>query len=87
MTLSGQGQPEALKGARVSANFLEILGIPPLLGRSFLPEEDAVNGPPVVMISASLWKRRFKRRHVCRRQNRNAGRAGLHDRRRADARL
>jgi putative ABC transport system permease protein len=59
MTLSGQGQPEALKGARVSANVLEILGVRPIVGRSFLPEEDALNGPPVVMISASLWKRRF----------------------------
>jgi hypothetical protein len=59
MTLSGQGEPEALKGARVSANFLKILGVPPLLGRSFLPEEDALNGSPVLMISADLWKRRF----------------------------
>ncbi len=59
MTLSGQGEPEALEGARVSANFLQVLGVAPLLGRSFLPEEDALNGPPVVMISASLWKRRF----------------------------
>lgn len=59
MTLSGQGDPEALRGARVSANFLQILGVKPLLGRSFLPEEDVPNGPPVVMISADLWKSRF----------------------------
>jgi len=36
LTLSGGGEPEALKGARVSANFLEVLGVQPLLGRSFL---------------------------------------------------
>ena len=45
VTLSGGGQPEALKEARVSANFLEILGMQPLLGRSFLAKEDARGGP------------------------------------------
>src|SRR5262249_28280545 len=57
--LSGDGGPEALKGARVSANFLDILGVQPLLGRSFLPEEDKRGGRPVAMISSGLWKRRF----------------------------
>ena len=59
LTLSGGGEPEALKEARVSANFLEILGVQPVLGRSFLVEEDTRGGPPVAMISAELWKRRF----------------------------
>ncbi len=59
MTLSDGGDPEALKGARVSANFLEILGIQPVAGRSFLLEEDTPGGPPVAMISAGLWRRRF----------------------------
>jgi putative ABC transport system permease protein len=57
--LSSGGEPEELKGARVSANFLEVLGVPPALGRSFLPEEDQAGGRPVAMISARLWKRRF----------------------------
>src|SRR5262249_30559752 len=57
--LSGGGEPEALKGARVSANFLEILGVQPILGHSFLPEEDKPGGPPVAMISEALWRRRF----------------------------
>lgn len=60
VTLSGEGQPVALRAARVSANFLEVLGVPPLLGRSFLPQEDAPRGAPVVMISANLWRRRFQ---------------------------
>jgi predicted permease len=55
----GRGEPEALKAARVSANFLEVLGIQPLLGRSFRPEEDQRGGPDVAMISSELWKRRF----------------------------
>src|SRR5437762_3127122 len=46
VTLSGAGGPEALKGARVSANFLRVLGIEPALGRSFLPEEDTPGGRP-----------------------------------------
>lgn len=60
MTLSGGGaEPEALTGARVSANFLDVLGKAPILGRSFLPEEDTPGGPAVAMISEALWKRRF----------------------------
>jgi len=59
VTISGSGEPEALKAARVSANFLDILGVQPALGRSFRVEEDQHGGPPVAMISSGLWKRRF----------------------------
>lgn len=58
-TLSGGGEPESLKAARVSGNFLEILGVQPLLGRGFLPSEDTPGGRAVVMLSAPLWQRRF----------------------------
>ncbi len=61
LSLSGVGQPEVLKGARVSANFLDILGVSPLQGRSFLAEEDKPGAAPVAMISAELWRRRFGR--------------------------
>ena len=54
VTLSGDFEPEPLKGARVSTNFLDVLGTVPLVGRGFLPNEN-----DVVMISAALWKRRF----------------------------
>ena len=40
MVLSGVGEPEVLKAARVSSNFLHILAVSPLRGRSFVPEED-----------------------------------------------
>ncbi len=59
VTLSGGSGPEVLKEARISANFLPILGVQPVLGRSFRSEEDALNAPPVVIISANLWQRRF----------------------------
>ncbi len=58
VTLSGTDGPEPLKGARVSTNFLSILGVAPLLGRSFLAGEETP-GPAVAMISAELWQRRF----------------------------
>ena len=59
LALASGGEPEELKGARVSANFLEVLGVAPALGRSFLPEEDKAGGRAVAMISRRLWKRRF----------------------------
>jgi predicted permease len=59
MALSGAGDPEMLKGARVSANFLDILGVRPALGRAFITAEDTAGGPPVAMLSSRLWKRRF----------------------------
>lgn len=58
ITLSGKPEPKVLTGVRVSANFLRILGINPLLGRSFSPEEE-LSGAPVAMISAELWRERF----------------------------
>lgn len=61
ISLSGGGVPEVLKGARVSANFLHILGVHPLEGRGFFPEDDKPGAPPVAMISAELWRRRFGR--------------------------
>ena len=59
VTFAGNGEPEILRGSRVSANFLDILDVRPALGRSFLLEEDSPGGAPVAMISAELWRRRF----------------------------
>ncbi|HEX3684218.1 MAG TPA: ABC transporter permease [Bryobacteraceae bacterium] len=60
LTLSGDGEPDALKGARVSANFLTILGVEPALGRTFIPEEEARGGPDVAIVSNALWRGRFR---------------------------
>src|SRR5579864_3365438 len=59
LTLTGAAEPEVLRGARVSADFLRILGVDPIVGRSFLPEEDTPGAAPVAMISAEVWQRRF----------------------------
>src|SRR5579871_361884 len=57
--LTGRGDPEQLPAARVAYDFFQVLGIRPALGRSFRPEEDRPGGLPAVLISDSLWKRRF----------------------------
>jgi|SRR5579871_181897 len=48
-----------LPGMVVSAGFFEILGVRPLLGRTFRPEEDVPNAQPVVVLSYGLWQGRF----------------------------
>jgi putative ABC transport system permease protein len=47
--------PAQLSCPSVEANFLPTLGISPILGRNFLPEEDRPNGPKVALISYGLW--------------------------------
>jgi predicted permease len=53
--------PEALRGARMSANVLDILGVRPMVGRAFRSDEDVDGAPPVALISERLWARRFAR--------------------------
>ena len=56
---TGSGQPEQLSGEYVSASLFPVLGVNPLLGRSFLPQEDQQGAGGVVVLSYGLWKRRF----------------------------
>jgi len=57
--LAGGGEPERLHGEMISAGFFEILGVNPLLGRTFTADEDRLGANPVVMISEALWRRKF----------------------------
>ena len=51
---------EVVWGELVSGNYFDVMGVKPMLGRGFLPEEDRTpNAHPVVVISHSLWQRRF----------------------------
>jgi len=56
--LTGVGEPERLDGRRVSANLFNLLGVPALLGRTFVPDDDR-SGSHVVLLGYSLWQRRF----------------------------
>jgi predicted permease len=56
---TGETQPERLEGQRVSEAYFRTLGVSPALGRDFQAADDQLNGPAVVMISDSLWRRRF----------------------------
>ncbi len=51
--------PERVSGAAVSANALELVGVPPLLGRVFRAGEDAPDAPPRIVLSSDLWRNRF----------------------------
>ncbi|MGI9073594.1 MAG: ABC transporter permease [Bryobacteraceae bacterium] len=57
VTLSSIRAPEVLRSVQISASFLRILDLVPMLGRGFRPEEDSISGAPVAMISAELWQR------------------------------
>ncbi len=56
-----ENNPAHLVCASVEANFLPTLGVSPILGRNFLPEEDRPNGPKVALISYGLWKGHYNR--------------------------
>ncbi len=57
--LTGDGEPERVSAYTVNANFFPLLGVQPLLGRGFLPEEDRPGGNKVVVLSYSLWQSRY----------------------------
>ncbi|HEY0763624.1 MAG TPA: ABC transporter permease [Pyrinomonadaceae bacterium] len=57
--LSGYGDPESLNAPRVSANFFSVLGVDPILGRTFQAGEDTQGGPKVTILTYGLWQRRF----------------------------
>lgn len=61
--LSGVGIPERLQAGRVTATFFPMLGINPIAGRFFTPEEDKFGNERVVVLSAALWKRLFSSQH------------------------
>src|ERR1700747_2566034 len=60
MSLTGKGKPERVWGMVASANYFDVLGVRPILGRGFLPVEDEKpGGAPVAVISYRLWQTHF----------------------------
>ena len=57
--LSGDGEAESIFGPRVSANFFNVLGVDPILGRTFQAGEDQPGGPRVTVLSYGFWQRKF----------------------------
>ncbi len=57
--LLGRGEPERVHGEMISAGLFGILGVNPMMGREFRPEEDQLGANPTVMISERLWRRKF----------------------------
>jgi putative ABC transport system permease protein len=57
--MTGLGEPERLPVEMVSASFFSTLGVMPVIGRNFTPQEDQVGAPPVVLLSGGFWKRKF----------------------------
>lgn len=57
--LSGSGESESISAPRASANFFSVLGVDPILGRTFQSGEDVQGGPKVTILTFGLWQRRF----------------------------
>jgi putative ABC transport system permease protein len=56
---SQAGDGEMTEVQLVSGNFFAVLGVSPILGRAFLPEEERTNAPPVAVVSHSFWIHRL----------------------------
>jgi putative ABC transport system permease protein len=59
LNLTGEGEPERIAAARVSANLLPTLGVEPVLGRNFLPAEELEGQDGVVLVTGAAYRRRF----------------------------
>ena len=57
--LLGRAEPERVQTGVVSDNFFDVLGVKPLLGRTFLPGEDRPGAPAVLVLSHDYWQRNF----------------------------
>ncbi|HKG46345.1 MAG TPA: ABC transporter permease [Pyrinomonadaceae bacterium] len=59
LNLTGTGEPEELSVQFVTPEFFKILGVDPVQGRTFLPEDDKADASAVAVLSYGLWQRRF----------------------------
>lgn len=59
LNLTGEGEPEKVQGFQVTANFFNLLGVHPRMGRTFLPEEEQRGKDQEIVLSSGLWERRF----------------------------
>jgi putative ABC transport system permease protein len=59
VTLTGSGEPMELSTIVVTANLLDVVGTPPMIGRTFLPGEDQSTSERTMLLSHGLWVRHF----------------------------
>ena len=57
--LTNAGDPESIPGYQLSANFFDLLGVNPIIGRTFSPGDDTAGYEHVVVLTYRLWQRRF----------------------------
>lgn len=57
--MTGNGEPQQVHGAIISAGMFKVLGVPPRLGRDFLASEDVHNQNHVVILSDAFWQSQF----------------------------
>jgi predicted permease len=58
-SLTGIGEPEQVGAEFISSDFFSVLGVKPVIGRTFVQDEERVGAGPVALISAGLWQRKF----------------------------
>jgi putative ABC transport system permease protein len=56
---TGTGETELLDGSMISADFFSTLGVKPILGRNFRPDDDRPGAAPTVILGGGFWKRKF----------------------------
>src|ERR1700693_879240 len=57
--LFGHGDPDRVRSAVVSANYFDLFQVKPLRGRTFVPDDDQLGAPPVLLLSYEYWKNKF----------------------------
>jgi predicted permease len=58
-SLTGTGEAQQVKGEFVSSDTFSLLGVKPLIGRTFVPGEDEIAAAPIALLAESLWRRKF----------------------------
>ncbi len=56
--LTGLGEAEQLRARFITSDFFTVLGVNPLIGRTFAPHEDDIGAAPIAMVSEELWRRK-----------------------------
>src|SRR5580658_8353929 len=59
LNLGSGDRPQQIKGIHVSAEYFQVFGVSPAVGRTFLPQEDQPNGAKAAVLSNDLWRNRF----------------------------